>query len=250
MRLSYHLARRLDGDALHARLYCSGGRVGCSWVGFGFASVPGRMIGSTVVIGVRDETGIGASPPLRKYVLSSQSPSGVTPMATSFQTLEDAELSDVDEAGGEVGLLAAFMLRLSTAEGMNPVDLSRAFLVYAHGNHETVSYHGVVNRNHLVIDLVHQPRMTGSPKSLLKETAGTFLVRLKITVADGSADFHYVAFDAARALIIDNAPYVKFPEIRDEDLRDNRSAIRPFFHLFPNATDIRIASVLKGMNIG
>lgn len=100
------------------------------------------------------------------------------------------------------------------------------------------------------VDLVHQPRLTGSPKSLLKETAGTFLVRLKITVADGSADFHYVAFDAARALIIDNAPYLQFPKIGAEDLRDNRSAIRPFYHLFPNATDIRIASVLKGMILG
>ena len=97
------------------------------------------------------------------------------------------------------------------------------------------------------VDLVHQPRLTGSPMSLLRETTGTFLVRLKLTVADGSADFHYVAFDAARALIIDNAPRVKFPEINEEDLRDNRSAIRPFYHLFPNATDIRIASVLKGV---
>ena len=97
------------------------------------------------------------------------------------------------------------------------------------------------------VDLVHQPRLTGSPMSLLKETTGAFLVRLKLTVADGSADFHYVAFDAARALIIDNAPRVKFPEIDEEDLRDNRSAIRPFYHLFPNATDIRIASVLKGV---
>ena len=87
------------------------------------------------------------------------------------------------------------------------------------------------------------------PKSLLKETSGAFLVRLKITVADGSAGFHFVAFDAARALLIDNAPYVKFPEIGDEDLQDNRSAIRPFYHLFPNATDIRIASVLKSVII-
>ena len=159
MRLSYHIARGLNGDELHARLYCSGKGVGCSWVGFGFANVPGRMIGSKVVIGIRDVTGMSATPPLRKYVLSSKSPSGVTPMADSLQTLEDTELSDVDEGGNEVGLLAAFMLRLSTAEGMNPVDLSRAFLVYAHGNHETVSYHGVVNRNHLVVDLVHQPRV-------------------------------------------------------------------------------------------
>ena len=97
------------------------------------------------------------------------------------------------------------------------------------------------------VDLVHQPRLTGSPKSLLKETTGAFLIRLKITVADGTFDFHYVSFDAARALIIDNAPYVQFPEIGEEDLRDNRSAIRPFFHLFPKATDIRIASVLKGV---
>ena len=97
------------------------------------------------------------------------------------------------------------------------------------------------------VDLVHQPRLTGSPKFLLKETSGAFLVRLKITVADDSADFHYVAFDAARALLIDNAPYVKFPRIGEEDLQDNCSAIRPFYHLFPNATDIRIASVLKGV---
>ena len=96
--------------------------------------------------------------------------------------------------------------------------------------------------------LVHQPQMTGSPKSLLKETSGVFLVRLLISVPDGSSDFHYVAFDAAKALLIDNAPYIKVPKIGEEDQRDNRSAIRPFYHLFPNATDIRIASVLKGVN--
>ena len=39
---------------------------------------------------------------------------------------------------------------------------------------------------------------------------------------------------------------MKFPEICDEDVKDNRTAIRPFYHLFPKATDIRIASVLKG----
>jgi len=69
------------------------------------------------------------------------------------------------------------------------------------------------------VDLVHQPRLTGSPKLLLKETTGAFLIRLKITVADGIFDFHYVSFDAARALIIDNAPHVQFPRIGEEDLR-------------------------------
>ena len=101
-----------------------------------------------------------------------------------------------------------------------------------------------------LVDITHRGWPCASkpgPIIHCKETAGAFLVRLKITVADGSADFHYVAFDAARALIIDNAPYVKFPEIGAEDLRDNLSAIRPFYHLFPNATDIRIVSVLKGV---
>ena len=95
--------------------------------------------------------------------------------------------------------------------------------------------------------LVHQPHMTGSPKSLLKETSGVFLVRLLITVPDGSSDFHYVAFDAAKALVIDNAPYVKVPEIDADDRKDNKRAIRVFFHFFPNATDIRVASVLKAV---
>ena len=89
--------------------------------------------------------------------------------------------------------------------------------------------------------------MTSSPKTLLKETFGVFLVRLSITVPDGSSDFHYVAFDAARALLIDNAPYIKVPEIDAGDRKSNKSAIRVFFHFFPLAKDIHILSVLKAV---
>lgn len=57
----------------------------------------------------------------------------------------------------------------------------------------------------------------------------------------------YVVFDAAKALVIDNAPYIKVPEIDADDRKDNNSAIRVFFHFFPNAIEIRILSVLKAV---
>ena len=104
---------------------------------------------------------------------------------------------------------------------------------------EFASDHGVT--------LVHQPQMTGSPRTLLKEISGVFLVRLAITVADDSTDFHYVCFDAAVRLIIDNEAYRKFATIGDEDLKNNKAAILPFFYLFPKAKGIRISSVLKGV---
>ena len=95
------------------------------------------------------------------------------------------------------------------------------------------------------VRLVHQPRMTGSPKSLLSETSGVFLVRLRLEVPDGSSDYHYVVYEARRALVIDNSPRLQLPDIKDEDRADNRSAIRVFFHYFPNATAILVASVLR-----
>ena len=95
------------------------------------------------------------------------------------------------------------------------------------------------------VAMVHQPQMTNSPKTLLRARSGIFLVRLRISVGEDD-DYHYVVYDADRALVIDNAPHVPVAEIDDGDRQDNKSAIGAFYHYFPNATGIRIASVLQG----
>ena len=55
---------------------------------------------------------------------------------------------------GEMGLEMAFNVLLGD-EGMNPVDLQAAHIVYAHGNQKNVQYHGGVNRNFQTVNLLN-----------------------------------------------------------------------------------------------
>ena len=202
--MRYHL----DGARLHAKIFCAGVGVGCSWVGFGFAQTAGTMIGSTVVIGWKDAADMDPPSSILKYRLGAKTEAGVVPMAAEHQTLGDAmpryrqggvrrgmrrraaagrrQVGEPDvrrPAGehrqlrgaarrqpgrrrcaatcgvctactGEMGLEMAFNVLLGD-EGMNPVDLQAAHLVYAHGNQKNVQYHGGVNRNFQTVNLLN-----------------------------------------------------------------------------------------------
>ena len=201
--MRYHL----DGARLHAKIFCAGVGVGCSWVGFGFAQTAGTMIGSTVVIGWKDAADMDPPSSILKYRLGAKTEAGVVPMAAEHQTLGDVSLSDKEECDegcvdvpppaedkwanptcadqlantdncaarrdgslddgycaatcgvctactGEMGLEMAFNVLLGD-EGMNPVDLQAAHIVYAHGNQKNVQYHGGVNRNFQTVNLLN-----------------------------------------------------------------------------------------------
>ena len=69
--------------------YTGGGAHGAHWIGVGFALVPGSMIGSTAVIGSRDD-GVGL------YNLGAKFPSAVTLLDFSWQTLTGTSFEFVD----------------------------------------------------------------------------------------------------------------------------------------------------------
>ena len=69
--------------------YTGGGAHGAHWIGVGFALVPGSMIGSTAVIGSRDD-GVGL------YNLGAKFPSAVTLLDFTWQTLTGTSFEFVD----------------------------------------------------------------------------------------------------------------------------------------------------------
>ena len=71
-----------------------------------------------------------------------------------------------------------------------------------------------------------------------------FLVELKIVCTCGT-DYHCVAYLASSGHLIDNEPRAKVPVIDDSDRANNKSAIRVFFRLFPNATEIWVEAVSR-----
>jgi len=96
--------------------------------------------------------------------------------------------------------------------------------------------------------LEHMPM--ASPRILLNQRVGLFLVRLVIHYSDEEGvdkmDLHFVVYDAARGHILDNLRGLGAIVIHDSDRLDNRTAIAPFKEqLFPKAKKIVLASVRK-----
>ena len=98
--------------------------------------------------------------------------------------------------------------------------------------------------------LTYVPNLSSSPRLLLGQRDGVFLVRLLIeyTGADGlvKSDKHFLVYDAANGKILDNLRGMGAIQIYDEDRNDNHTAMRPFYEeLFTEAKKIRLVSVCR-----
>jgi len=100
------------------------------------------------------------------------------------------------------------------------------------------------------VDLVYMDKLSKSPKNLIRESTGLFLIGLHIELPDGSSDRHFCVLSANVAgddsIIIDNSRYRAFAKIEGEDRKNNQTAMRPFAYLFPLATSMRLDGVFKG----
>jgi hypothetical protein len=89
-------------------------------------------------------------------------------------------------------------------------------------------------------------RLTGSVVKLFRMTKGSFLVRLELKDNTGSF-FHFVAFDAAAGLVLDN-DLTLIPRIEACDRLDNRSAIATLSLIYPHVAEVRIRDVFEVLN--
>ena len=92
------------------------------------------------------------------------------------------------------------------------------------------------------MQLAHISRLKASPAGLFNYDCGMFLVRLRIECATGT-DYHYVAYNAQTGRIFDNERYAKVPRVEATDKRNNKSATKVFFQLFPKAKEIWVDAV-------
>ena len=88
-----------------------------------------------------------------------------------------------------------------------------------------------------------------SPRILVNLHEGIYLVRLLIHYKDEGetkTDMHFVVYDALNAKIIDNARGQPVIKIDENDRKDNKSAMSPYYkELFPLATKIQMTSVCR-----
>ena len=94
----------------------------------------------------------------------------------------------------------------------------------------------------LNVALVYDRSLNQSPARLFKQTAGIYLVQLKI-VCNSGTDYHCVTYIATTGHLIDNEPRASVPKVTDSDRLNNKSAIAVFFRLFPNAREIWVDAV-------
>ena len=162
-RAGYKCSVRVDSWLnLYYRLSSSAGgwldaRVECAtctgYLGFGFAAIPGGMIGSTAIIGANDP------PTVKLYRLNGKSPAAVRSLDDALQVLADAQM----EISSPRGVVMSFNVTLGQS-GV-PADLSAAQIVYSSGSTFALGYH--VRRGATTIAFEADPLPPPSPEVII-----------------------------------------------------------------------------------
>ena len=183
---------RVDDGYLHARLIQESH---AGWVAVGFAQVANVMLGAKAIVGAP-----GAAPPIPQvqlYYLGGKSPSSVTPLAPSAQTLTATSL----EASGNRVVMTFSMPQGPDGSLLNVLG-GATNLIFAHGTAtDAVSWHSA--RGGVTISLAHleRARFATPPPPLLPpppSPANPAEVRVTIITATFTIDASADAFDEAR----------------------------------------------------
>ena len=97
------------------------------------------------------------------------------------------------------------------------------------------------------IKLQYERRLAKSPCGLLNCPEGLYLVQLEIIPKEGESYKHYVVYDAALSKVINNETSDQVSVVDEPYRKNNKTAVKIYFQLFPNAQQIQQLAVSRAV---